>query len=254
MDRDIKYLIIPDVHGRDFWMKPVEEVLKNYESQVVFLGDYLDPYPYEWDAGIDYRQLALNRFKQILEIKKQYPRRVTLLLGNHDCGYAIGSHICDSRTDRINKKEIESLFQDNRELFQIAEECHLGNRHIIFSHAGILKGWAYLVWSGDNIVDYLNNAWLTDNRGILAALGHYDLYRGWGGFEFGSPVWSDIRSWTKVTSDETYGYNICGHTQLNYPVVLDQITCLDCRKTFFLDGEGILRDYDSGEEVKNPEV
>jgi hypothetical protein len=57
-----------------------------------------------------------------------------------------------------------------------------------------------------------------------------------------------------VTEEETFGYNICGHTQLNYPVVLDQITCLDCRKTFFLDEEGILRDYDSGEEVKNPEV
>ena len=263
MKKDIKYLIIPDIHGRDFWMTPVEDVLKNYESQVVFLGDYLDPYPHEWDAGIDYRQLALNRFKLILEIKKQYPGRVTLLLGNHDCGYAIGSDICDCRTDYDRYREIESLFQDNRELFQIAEECHLGGRHFIFSHAGILKGWVDQIYDIRDIqsspvkynpVNYLNNAWLTEDYQTLNHLGDYDRYRGYLGYKYGSPVWSDIRSWQSVTEEETFGYNICGHTQLNYPVVLDQITCLDCRKTFFLDEEGILRDYDSGEEVKNPEV
>jgi hypothetical protein len=57
----------------------------------------------------------------------------------------------------------------------------------------------------------------------------------------------------RVTPEETFGYNICGHTQLNYPVVLDQITCLDCRKAFYLDGDGILRDYETREEVRNRE-
>ena len=188
---------------------------------------------------------------------------MTLLLGNHDCGYAIGSDICDCRTDYSNRSEIESLFQDNRELFQIAEECHLGGKHFIFSHAGILKSWVDQIYDIRDIqsspvkynpVNYLNNAWLTEDYQTLNRLGDYDRYRGWGGYQYGSPVWSDIRSWQSVTEDETFGYNICGHTQLNYPVVLDQITCLDCRKTFFLDEEGILRDYDSGEEVKNPEV
>lgn len=29
MTKDIKYLIIPDVHGRDFWIHPVEETLQD---------------------------------------------------------------------------------------------------------------------------------------------------------------------------------------------------------------------------------
>lgn len=268
MITDIKYLIIPDVHGRDFWMNPVEETLLRTTAKIVFLGDFLDPYPTEWESDTVSRRdalqlcrsVALDRFKQILEIKKQNPGRVTLLLGNHDCGYAIGSDICDCRTDYKNRSEIESLFQDNMELFQIAEECHLGGRHFIFSHAGILKGWVDQIYDIRDIqsspvkynpVNYLNNAWLTEDFRVLNFLGDYDRFRGYLGYKYGSPVWSDIRSWQSVTEEETFGYNICGHTQVKQPVVLDQITCLDCRKAFYLDEAGILRHYDSGEEVKN---
>ena len=79
-------------------------------------------------------------------------------------------------------------------------------------------------------------------------LGDYDTYRGWGGYQYGSPVWSDIRSWVKVTPDETYGFNIVGHTQLDRQLVLDQIADLDCRKAFYLDDQGVLRSYDTDEE------
>ena len=83
MKKDIKYLIVPDVHGRDFWMTPVEETLKLHDSHVVFLGDYLDPYPQEWESdtvsGRDAlrlcRSVALDRFKQILDLKRKYPGR-----------------------------------------------------------------------------------------------------------------------------------------------------------------------------------
>ena len=37
-----KVLIVPDVHGRKFWHKAKEMVAE--VDQVVFLGDYLDPY------------------------------------------------------------------------------------------------------------------------------------------------------------------------------------------------------------------
>ena len=33
-------LVIPDVHGRDFWKEPCRE----WEGKVIFLGDYHDPY------------------------------------------------------------------------------------------------------------------------------------------------------------------------------------------------------------------
>ena len=260
MKPNIRYLILPDVHGREFWVKPVEEALADpAEPRIVFLGDYHDPYPWEFTSGEDYLQESVDRFKQIINIKKQYPKRVTLLIGNHDCGYAISDDICSSRMDRSHRRELEKLFQDNRELFQLAEECDIAGRHIIFSHAGILKGWADQVWGEEevskksfNVVDQLNNAWLADHYGIMDALGDYDNYRGWGGGQYGSPVWSDIRSWAKVTPEETFGFNIVGHTQLesDSPVVLDQIADLDCRHAFYLDDMGQIRDWDTDEVCK----
>lgn len=251
---NIKYLIIPDVHGRAFWREPVMETLQDTDAHIIFLGDYHDPYPQEFSDGDDYLQRSVDQFKEIIELKKQNPGRMTLLIGNHDCGYAIGDDICSSRMDRWHRGELERLFQENRELFQIAEEVDIAGRHIIFSHAGILKGWVRLVWGdemdnpGFNVVDRLNNAWLTDHYGILDALGNYDSWRGWGGFKYGSPVWSDIRAWLKVTPEETYEFNIVGHTQLQRQLVLDTIADLDCRKAFYLDDQGVLRSYDSDEE------
>ena len=265
MEKQLTYLIIPDVHGRDFWKTPVEEVLAKTDAKVIFLGDYLDPYPYEWEEmgyTFDYRRHAIDGFRQILELKKQNPTRVILLIGNHDCGYALGDDICSCRMDYKNRGEIERLFRDNWDNFRIAEECTLGSRHIIFSHAGILKGWADLVWGEDevsgenfNIVDQLNNAWLTDHYGILNALGDYDKYRGWDGSRYGSPVWSDVRAWVRVTPEETFGFNIAGHTQTDKdPVVLDQIMDLDCRRCFYLDDQGQVHDWETDEVLVKTRV
>ena len=249
-----KILIIPDVHGRDFWKEPIKKVLEDTNAHIVFIGDYTDPYSSEWEPNFDYLQHTVDNFKEIIEMKKQNSDRITLLLGNHDCGYAIGDDVCSSRMDRIHQSELEEIFRENRELFQIAKEIDIAGKHFIFSHAGILKGWVKSVWGDEaddtdfNVVSRLNNAWLDNDMNILSRLGDYDDYRGWDGFQYGSPVWSDIRSWIRVTPEETYGFNIVGHTQLSHQVVLDQIADLDCRKVFYLDDQGLLRSYDTDEE------
>ena len=249
-----KILIIPDIHGRDFWKEPVKKVLEDTNAHIVFIGDYTDPYSSEWEPNFFYRQHTVDNFKEIIEMKKQNSDRITLLLGNHDCGYAIGDDVCSSRMDKIHQSELEKLFRENRELFQIAEECDIAGKHFIFSHAGILKGWVKSVWGDEaddtdfNVVSRLNNAWLDNDMNILSRLGDYDDYRGWDGFQYGSPMWSDIRSWIRVTPEETYGFNIVGHTQLSHQVVLDQIADLDCRKVFYIDDQGLLRSYDTDEE------
>lgn len=264
MDKKIHTLIIPDVHGRTFWEEPVKQVLEETDAHIIFLGDYHDPYPYEWGKDEDYRRISIDRFKEIIELKRANPDRITLLIGNHDCGYAIGNDICSSRMDYLNKGEIEGLFFDNTQLFQLAAETDINGKHFVFSHAGILRGWAERVFGKDlvesenfNVVDNLNNAWLVGTYGILDSLGDYDRYRGWGGYQFGSPVWSDIRSWVKTTPEETYGFNIVGHTQCEEnPVIFGTIADLDCRRAFYLDEEGNIRDYgtdDIQEPTKNPE-
>ena len=72
-----KVLIVPDVHGRKFWHKAMEMI--DEVDQVVFLGDYLDPYSRE---GITFED-ALIEFEEILDFKKAYPDKVVLLVGNH---------------------------------------------------------------------------------------------------------------------------------------------------------------------------
>lgn len=32
MDKDIKYLILPDIHGRSFWKDPVMETLQDTDA------------------------------------------------------------------------------------------------------------------------------------------------------------------------------------------------------------------------------
>lgn len=253
--KSFKYLIIPDVHGRGFWREPVMETLEKTAAKIVFLGDYHDPYPQEFNYDEDYLDRSVQQFKEIIELKKQNPDRIILLIGNHDCGYAIGDDICSSRMDRWHRRELEKLFQENRELFQIAEEVDIAGRHTIFSHAGILKGWAKSVWGDEaedssfNVVDRLNNAWLVEDWRILDRLGDYDSWRGWGGYQYGSPVWSDLRAWANVTPDETYGFNIVGHTQLQTGVMLDTIADLDCRNAFTLDDQGIIKEYYTEKEL-----
>lgn len=83
MKKNIKVLIIPDVHGREFWREPVKEVLENTDARIIFLGDYLDCYPYEFSANDNYREHAIGNFNEIINLKKENKNRVNLLLGNH---------------------------------------------------------------------------------------------------------------------------------------------------------------------------
>lgn len=74
-------IIIPDIHGRTFWKYAV----KGRETEeIVFLGDYVDPYT-ELE-GIEPSK-GLVALKEVIEFKKHHPENVTLLLGNHDLCY-----------------------------------------------------------------------------------------------------------------------------------------------------------------------
>ena len=121
-------IVIPDVHGRLFWKEAIAAAKE--DEKIIFLGDYLDPYSYEFEEDPLMSQFAetyetmsthvLNNFKEIIEFKKQNPDRVILLLGNHDCTYAISTNICDCRRDRLNYKKICELFEENKHLFTLA--------------------------------------------------------------------------------------------------------------------------------------
>lgn len=238
-----KIYVIPDVHGRKFW-RPVLDHL-NDNCEIVFLGDYLDPYPHEKISP----EFALEQFNEIIEIARNN-KNVHLLLGNHDLEYMISREICYCRCDDYNYNEIKGLFIDNSDLFNIAWDTIIDDsKKFLFSHAGIHRDWIESnkkIFEGHNIYSAraLNELFRDGNLNV--ALGDISRYRG--GYMFaGSVVWADFREYLSNKQPENL-IQIIGHTQLEeYPMVCDNVYCLDVRKMFVIDAWGKIYEY--GQEV-----
>lgn len=214
-----KILIVPDVHGRAFWHRALE--LVDQVDQIVFLGDYLDPYSHE---GISFA-VAFEEFARILKFKKDNPNKVTLLVGNHDMHYIIKDFMDCSRRNTAMLDQLHELYNSNLDLFDL---IHIEDDWM-FSHAGVYKGWMekYEFTLEDlNLKTFLGSHW--------PALEDLSMYRG--GYNFvGSCVWADIRE--SVKNELFPGYKqVVGHTQLNdKPIIMGSIMCVDVRRCFILD-------------------
>lgn len=235
-------IIIPDVHGRTFWKSAVEG---RNDEEVIFLGDYVDPYTSLEEIA---PQEGLRSLLEIIEYKKQHMGNVVLLLGNHDLSY-ITSSSPKCRHDYENHNAVEDAILENFSLFNIAHEKVIANRQYIFTHAGILPHWLQeneLVLGSvrpANVVAALNKEFKSRDFVIF---GDVSFYRG-GNCEIGSCLWADIDEHFDYIADPNaviYSdiYQIFGHTlQLSgQPIITPHFACLDCRKAFRLDDEGVI--------------
>ena len=226
-------LIIPDVHGRDFWKKAVDS--KGFDK-TIFLGDYTDPYDFE---GIT-DEVTVENLKSIIAYKQQNPDKVVLLLGNHDLHYFSGYYYELAGGIRYSQHaaiSLQRLFRDNHHLFQLAWETDLCDRHILFSHAGITLSWLKrninLIRKPD--ARHLNRLIKTDEG--LEALAQVGEMRG-GDYPCGSMVWADVEEML-MSNPIPKTYQIVGHSmQFDGPIITDKIACLDCRAAFLLDNKG----------------
>lgn len=223
-------VVIPDIHGRRFWK---EAVALHPSADIIFLGDYLDPYPTEGISPED----AISNLIEIIELAKESPS-CQLLMGNHDLHY-----LCnfgeDCRLDYLNSAEIHFLLMDNLWLFKLAELKNFDGKKVIFSHAPILTPWIETVGETTDrefLVTHINSMMRLIRKQpwtVEEYLGQISPYRG-GDAPCGSPVWADIRE----ISDNilpTVDYSIFGHTQqFTDPVITDRWACLDCRRPFLL--------------------
>lgn len=264
--QNLEVLIIPDVHGRTFWKEAINKFpIDNYPNlQIVFLGDYLDPYT-SYD-GIS-KEEALDNFKEILSINDP---RVTLLIGNHDWHYFVNLDTC--RMDIFNHKEIKQLFLDNLHRFKVSKEIKLDNVNYVFSHAGFTQKWlndlAVLARDEFNKNKEMTNEqqqWInqlciineTYNFYLLEeSLKHYNdpfysaplsmVSRDRGGYHpHGSCIWADVHE--HLYNEDIKGiYQIFGHT-ITYPTepkdfaISPQGHCwamLDASQAFIMDIEG----------------
>lgn len=229
-------LVIPDVHGRRFWL---DAVTRHPDTDTIFLGDYLDPYPFEKISPL----LAIDNFRSILDHARNH-RECHLLLGNHDLHY-----LCDfgeaCRLDYANYALIAGLLRDNLDLFSLVALRDIGGKKVAFSHSGILRSWVEAVGETSEpelLAEHLNALvpeLLTDPGKVARILGHISEYRG--GYDpFGSPVWADLSEIRDLNLLAGVDFSVFGHTQQSKnPVISARWACLDCRRAFIVaPGDG----------------
>lgn len=257
-----KILCIPDVHSRKFWRGIIYNNIEKVDK-VVFIGDYLDPYPEEIRADKTLMECEsfdditgnMSMLVDILILKKSNPDKVILLTGNHTDSYIWSDFSAATRTDYKNWKEYHNFFLENLNYFNLVwiED------DVIFSHAGISEGWAdnflYLYMKYDegaelerNSITFetarvLKDTPLSDfNKHYINAISHISRNRG-GDNIYGSCEWADIKehidvekSITKIIPKGEKGiYQVFGHTQLIKQVITDKWACLDCRRGFIIN-------------------
>ncbi len=251
MDKLNKIAVIPDIHGKDFWKEAKEKV--DSLDKIIFLGDYLDAYfdiyniaslttfPVVLEKEQAARKEELNNFKEILEFKKAYPEKVTLLLGNHDIGYWLDKG-CSRQASGEMYKTYKSLFENNIDLFKITEYVELKNEKILFSHAGILRKWlkqikAVLELDSVSIKSYIidglfNELILKYKEPVYREFLRWAFWivgraRG-GDWDCGSIVWADSSEWKNEKNIFGDIKQIFGHSRVYSPDVFPEgAQCID---------------------------
>lgn len=244
----MKVLIIPDIHCRKFWRQTIFDNIENVEK-IIFLGDYFDSYN---EGNLEEDEISM--LNNIINLRKEYSNKVILLIGNHDEHYIWDEAITGSRFNRLKAKKYYNIFNENLDLFNLS----FIQDDVIFSHAGITEGWAYLfladymeyddlALSGNLVLEaaqVLMDTPLKDfNIYYINALNCISRYRG-GLDKYGSCLWADLREHCYkingagiITPNGEDGiYQIFGHTQLkDKPIITNKWACLDCRKGFIID-------------------
>lgn len=237
----MKDLIVPDVHGRVFWKSILPFLSSEKYTNIIFLGDYVDPYPFEGYHWND----AIKTLIDIIYLKQQYKNKIVLLLGNHDLGY-IDDRINTCRRDIRNSDIIRTILLEYSKDFDLlySKPCSYKNVHkIIYSHAGITRSFYDILKKrldikDLNIVDIINQKWHNqgnDRNLIKILLSYVGELRG-GEDLTGSFVWADIHEhdWDDFTIPNTF--QIFGHSQTPYsPIVGITGACLDTRQVFEID-------------------
>lgn len=202
-------LVIPDVHGRDFWKEPCRE----WEGKIVFLGDYHDPYPWQ-----ENNHDSLENLKVLVKFYENNKSRVVCLLGNHDGNYLINKGFAD-RMDYWQYDEVTSLLK--RLDLKVAHRVN----DTLFSHAGALSKWLEV----NNLsVEDVPNLEFDDK-----ALTDVSPWRG-GVSKVGGILWGDVREYAQEEHIPNL-YQVFGHTQMDKEVIQPDFACLDCRKCFIMD-------------------
>jgi 3',5'-cyclic AMP phosphodiesterase CpdA len=193
-------MVIGDLHGKDCW-KVIN--IKAYDK-IIFLGDYVD----HWNLP----DLKISQnLEEIIKLKRKHPKKVELLLGNHDVQYLYYPHFLCSGFRPGMQRLLTHLFNSNSDLFKVAYQR--GNH--LFTHAGITNTWygeflnlpllQQIKDEQDTVADLINKIEKTAQRPLLHRAGSIR-----GGYGYGGVTWADRK---EMIADMLDGYHqVVGHT------------------------------------------
>jgi predicted phosphodiesterase len=206
----MKHLVIGDLHGKDIWQK----IRINQYEKIIFVGDYVD----HWTLP---DRFIYENLQNIIKLKRQYPEKIELLLGNHDVQYLhYPQYLCSGFRPSM-QRSLSFLFDKNRDLFKVAYQ----REKWIISHAGITNKWheqfrAHRIIHGiseeqDTVADLINRVQNTVHRWMLHQAGSSRGGEGPGGI-----TWADRK---ELIADMLEGYDqIVGHSVIAKPELVQQ--------------------------------
>jgi predicted phosphodiesterase len=209
----MKIIAIGDIHGREFWRQFIDEPT----DQLVFVGDYFDPY----EPWITFEE-EIENFKEIVALKRDYPKQVKLLMGNHDYHYLPGVEERYSRyNDSGGARKITELLETALDVMQV---CYV-YKDVVFNHAGLTK-----TWCRNNNID-LENLEASVNQKFIEDRQAFGFVRG-----IGDSDGSDVRQspfWVRpaqLLSDKIDGYKqVVGHTRQPSQRILYDVAFIDVK-------------------------
>lgn len=207
---NMKHLIIGDLHGKDCW----KDIQVDSYDKVIFLGDYVD----HWTL---FDRLIYQNLQNVIELKRQNPERVELLLGNHDVQYLHYPHYLCSGFRPSMQRSLTFTFKEHRDLFKIAYQ----KDNYLISHAGVTNKWysdllelrlvQQIRDEQDTVADLVNKVEQTSQRWLLHQAGSSRGGNGPGGIN-----WADKK---ELITDMLEGYyQVVGHTVIQDVEVVTQ--------------------------------
>lgn len=212
----MKVIAIGDIHGRPMWEDIVNKHIDEVDK-VIFVGDYFDSRDnYSASEQID-------NFNKILEVKKQHPDKVILLIGNHDFHYLRAAGYDQySGFQRMHAVDIREVLETavKADLMQMAYQ----HNNYIFVHAGITKTWCQNnEIDMNNPVDSINELFRVSPESFRFTTGEW--MSPYGDEICQTPIWVRPRSLSRDGIDDYV--QVIGHTTQDNLTIIDNMILID---------------------------
>jgi len=129
----LKLLCVGDIHTKKWIIEEVKKLIPKYDA-VVFVGDYAD----DWGGdGLE----SIETWHELYMLQQTFPDKVKMVLGNHDFIYVNRTPTLQSGYNTITQLAINSPANNYLRTWLLSLPITHEEDGIMFSHAGIAKGW-----------------------------------------------------------------------------------------------------------------